>query len=343
MGTASDPSASLADPQRFVGREIGGVRLTRLLGAGGMGAVFAGDHVRLGKPVAVKILPKGLSREAERAERFLREARAAAKLEHPAIVTVYDVGEVADAWFITMRLVDGESAAARVRRVGALGAHETLRVVRAVAEALDVAHRRGIIHRDVKPENVLYGPEDEVLLADFGLVRDLEASTQLSGSGQILGTPAFMSPEQARGDPVDARSDLYSLGTTAYYLATGLPPFRAETAIATALKHIMDEAAPPSEANPVLPPAFDDFVGWCMAKRPDDRPPSAAAVVAEVDRLLDGGLRGPARRRRAGPGARVVKGALIGVGAGLVALLVIAAAAGAFGRRGTAQRGGSAA
>jgi serine/threonine-protein kinase len=327
--TPTTGSAEFADADKYLGRVVGGVKLDRLLGAGGMGAVFAGEHERLGKQVAIKILPKGLARERERAERFLREARAAAKLEHPNIVTVFDVGEADDVWFISMRFVDGESAAGRVRRAGPLPVREVLRITRGVASALDAAHRRHIVHRDVKPENVLLGEEEEVLLADFGLVRDLESGTQLSQSGQILGTPAYMSPEQARGEKVDHRSDLYSLGTTAYYLATGLPPFQAETAIATALKHIMDDAVPPSEQQPGVPRTFDAFIDSLMAKQPDDRPASAAAIVDAIDRLLAGGLEAapPAR------GPKVGRGVLAGAGIGVVLLALLGAAMSGDGKR----------
>ncbi|MHC5020138.1 MAG: serine/threonine-protein kinase [Planctomycetota bacterium] len=328
--TPTTGAAEFADADKYLGRVVGGVKLDRLLGAGGMGAVFAGEHERLGKQVAIKILPKGLARERERAERFLREARAAAKLEHPNIVTVFDVGEEDDVWFISMRFVDGESAAGRVRRAGPLPVREVLRITRGVAAALDAAHRRNIVHRDVKPENVLLGDEEEVLLADFGLVRDLESGTQLSQSGQILGTPAYMSPEQARGEKVDHRSDLYSLGTTAYYLATGLPPFQAETAIATALKHIMDDAVPPSEQQPGVPRTFDAFVDALMAKQPDDRPASAAAIMDAIDQLLDGGLEAapPAR------GPKVGLGILAGAGIGVVLLALLGAAMSGGGKRG---------
>ncbi|MCI0341873.1 MAG: serine/threonine protein kinase [Planctomycetales bacterium] len=309
----------MTETDPFLGRVIGGCRVRRLVGRGGMGAVYEGDHLRLEKPVAVKVLPKALALEPGRAQRFLREARAAAKLEHPRIVPVYDTGEEADLYFITMRYVAGESAGRRVERTGPLAPREALRIVRGVAEALDAAHRRGIVHRDVKPENVLLDESDEPLLADFGLARDLASGSQLSASGQILGTPAYMSPEQARGESVDARSDLYSLGATLYFLVTGSPPFEAESALGTALKHILEDPIPPSERVSTVPWALEELIGRWMAKAPGGRPATATEALAEVDRLARGGFDTPRPRRRlpkplvAGVAAAVATAA-IGVG-----------------------------
>ncbi len=322
-----------SDP--YVGRVIGGCRVRRLIGRGGMGAVYEGDHLRLEKPVAVKVLPKALAGEPGRAQRFLREARAAAKLEHPRIVPVYDTGEEADLYFITMRYVAGESAGRRVERTGPLGAREALRIVRGVGEALDAAHRRGIVHRDVKPENVLLDESDEVLLADFGLARDLASGSQLSASGQILGTPAYMSPEQARGESVDARSDLYSLGATLYYLVTGAPPFEADSALGTALKHILEDPIPPSERVSSVPWALEEFVARLMAKVPDGRPATAAEALAEVDRLLRAGGLDATRPRRRIP-KPVVAGVAAAVATAAIGAVALATLGGGSGPSGAA-------
>src|SRR5256885_5739425 len=217
--------------------------LEREIGRGGMGVVYRGMDVKLERPVAIKVLPEAFGDVADVRERFLREARTAAKLSHQNIVPIYRADEMRGVVFIVMALVDGESLADRLTKRGALAPRELVPILRDVASALDHAHAHGVVHRDVKPENILIDrATGRAMVTDFGIARVAEPKP-LTATGQVLGTVHYMSPEQISGDAVDGRSDLYSLAVVAFRALTGRLPFDNETASAVLVAHVVK--APP--------------------------------------------------------------------------------------------------
>jgi len=270
------PSPEFVALQRAV---AGRYSLDRELGRGGMGVVFLARDVALDRPVAIKLLPPDLAADPPIRERFLREARTAAGLSHPNIVPIHSVEERGDLVFFVMAFVDGETLGSRVRRDGPLPAAEVMRVTQEVAWALAHAHQRGVIHRDVKPDNVLLEYESgRALVTDFGIARGA-GGADTPPSGSVRGTPQYMSPEQAAGAAVDARSDLYSLGVTAFFAATGRLPFEAASVAGYLTQHATAAAPPVSSLSPRLPLPFSAAIDRCLAKDPADRPPSAEALA----------------------------------------------------------------
>ncbi|MFO0809177.1 MAG: serine/threonine-protein kinase [Gemmataceae bacterium] len=265
-----------------IGR-IGGYRVLRLLGRGGMGAVFAADEVALDRYVAIKVMLPELAARTEARSRFLREARSAAKLDHDNVVPIYRVDEANGVPFIAMPLLTGVMLDDRLRHEPRLGAAEILQVAREVAAGLAAAHSAGLIHRDIKPGNVWLETRQNglrVRLLDFGLARSLDGGEQLSTfRGTLVGTPAYMSPEQADGRPLDGRTDLFSLGCVLYRMATGATPFQRDSLLAT-LKAVGDYI-PPSLASvrPDLPTQLSTTVDRLLAKDPSQRPASASEVL----------------------------------------------------------------
>ena len=283
---------------------LGPYRVLRQIGAGGMGMVYQGEDPDLRRPVALKVMNPFLASQDGPRRRFLHEARAMAALTHDNIVPIYQVGEERGVLFLAMPFLQGETLESRLRRLGlvpgraALPLTDVLRIGREIAEGLHAAHARGLIHRDVKPSNVwLDAGGDRVKILDFGLARALESDAHLTRTGNILGTPEFMSPEQASGKPVDARSDLFSLGCVLYLLCTGASPFRRASEFDTMLA--VTEHAPPSprDVNPAVPPAAAELVLKLLAKDPDQRPSTARAVADALEALLLPRQR-PARLRR---------------------------------------------
>jgi serine/threonine protein kinase len=313
-GSAGD-YVFLAPPQEpgEIGR-LGPYRVLKLLGAGGMGLVFQAEDPRLQRPVALKVMRPDLAASPRSRERFLREARAAAALRDDHVVTVYQVDEDWGVPFLAMELLEGETLEARLRREGPLPLAEVLRLGREAAEGLAAAHGRGLVHRDVKPANIWLedrsrkrpacelAPEPasethaatgcRVKLLDFGLARAASGSDPGTQPGVIVGTPQYMAPEQARGEAVDARSDLFSLGCVLYDLATGQPPFRGKDTLAVLSALATEQPLPPHELRPELPPALSDLVMRLLAKNPAGRPPDAE-VVARSLRALEGGAEVP--------------------------------------------------
>ncbi|HEV8398726.1 MAG TPA: serine/threonine-protein kinase [Gemmatimonadales bacterium] len=250
---------------------------------GGMGVVYLAREVRLDRPVAVKLLPPELAADGPCRERFLREARTAAGLAHPNIVPIYSVHEVGDFVFFTMAYVAGETLAQRVATRGPLGAEEGARLLAEVGEALAYAHARGIVHRDVKPDNILIETATRrALLADFGIAHVSPHGRPTAPSGPVLGTAAFMSPEQARGEPVDGRSDVYSLGVVAFYALSGRLPFEAPTDGATLILHILEPAPALRAIAPSVPSRLAFVVDRCLAKDPWARFADVGALVRAV-------------------------------------------------------------
>lgn len=262
---------------------LGPYRVRKVLGAGGMGVVFLAHDPHLERPVALKAMLPALAVSPSARQRFLREARAAAAVKHDHVVTIYQVGEDRGVPFLAMELLAGESLEERLKREGRLAVGDVLRIGREAAEGLAAAHQRGLIHRDVKPANVwLEGDAGRVKILDFGLARAATEDAHLTQTGAIVGTPGFMAPEQVGGHPVDARADLFGLGCLLYRLATGALPFQGPDTISTLVAVSEDTPRPPGEVNPALPPAVCALVVRLLAKRPDDRPPSARAVAEEI-------------------------------------------------------------
>jgi serine/threonine-protein kinase len=251
------------------------------IGRGGMGVVYRARDERLKRPVAIKVLPPDLAFRADIRQRFLREAQTAARLSHPNIVPIHTVGDKDDLVYFVMGLVDGESLALRLKRRGRLSIEEARRVMRESADALSAAHNQGVIHRDVKPDNILLeGTRGRVMVTDFGIAKALSAEGgTLTEAGVAIGTPAYMSPEQAAGDrDVDGRSDLYSLGVVAYQMLTGELPFQAPTVPALLMKQITETPMPIDRKRPETPNELALTVMRCLEKDPEDRWSTADAL-----------------------------------------------------------------
>jgi serine/threonine protein kinase len=262
-----------------------------LLGSGGMARVFLAHDEALGRDVALKILWEQYADNEEFVERFKREARSAAALSHPNVVSVYDWGCSKDeTYYIAMEYVPSGTLMDRIFDEGALDPNIAAELGFQVAEALGFAHKRGVIHRDVKPQNILLTASGEVKVADFGIARAVGAmaATSVSKTGIVLGTVGYMSPEQALGEPVGPRSDLYSLGVVLYEMLTGNLPHEADSPIALAVKHVREPVRPPREVNPEIPEGMNALVSGLLAKSAENRPESAAGVAEDLRRVRRG-------------------------------------------------------
>lgn len=263
----------------------GRYRLDHLIGRGGMATVWSATDTVLDRPVAIKRLHPGLLADTEHAERFRREAVLVARLSHPNLVRLLDRGEDADGPFLVMELVDGENLRARVKREGALDPDEAARICAEVGRALSYAHGQGVVHRDIKAQNVLLTAEGGVKLADFGIARLIETEGEpgLTKTDMLLGSADYLSPEQADGRPLDARTDIYSLGILLYECLTGVLPFRGEGFVAVAMKHCSEPMPDPR----VLSPAVPEWLAACTlratAKEPAERYPDADRMVAALE------------------------------------------------------------
>jgi serine/threonine protein kinase len=282
--------ASFLEPPRSHG-EIGWLqhyRVLRKLGHGGMGIVYLAEDVHLRRQVALKVMHQCLVSDPAARKRFLREARAMAAVQHPHVATVFNVGMVSnhdhkEIPYLAMQFLEGETLQERLLRKPAFTFAEVLRIGREIAEGLGAAHAKGMVHRDVKPTNIwLVRPQGSVKILDFGLAQLLECTSTVSSLGQIIGTLHFMSPEQARGDSVDARSDLFSLGCVLYAMLARKLPFEAPTPTELLAKLIAGEPAALLGCVPHLPPALAGLVHRLLAKSPADRPADAALVQAEL-------------------------------------------------------------
>ena len=261
---------------------LGHYRIERQLGAGGMGVVYAAHDEKLHRAVAVKTIA-GVGRDEERRERFWREARLAASVNHPNICQIYEIGDAAGTLFIAMELLEGTPLSDQLKQ-GAMSVDETLRIGRGMLSALSALHARGIVHRDLKPSNVFLTPHG-VKLLDFGVARstaalDSEAPTALTHANAVIGTPRYMAPEQAIGDPVDGRSDLFSTGAILFEMLAGRPAFDGKTVVAV-LQATLNEEPPALSGSPSVA-AIDRVIRRALAKKPVDRPASAEAMADEL-------------------------------------------------------------
>jgi serine/threonine protein kinase len=301
------------------GRPLGGrYRLEALLATGGMGEVWAAHDLLLDRSVAVKVLGPAFAGDGRAAERLRREARAAGRLEHPGIARVLDLGEDGGLPYLVMELLEGESLAERVGRDGAMAPAEAARVVAAVADALEAAHRAGVVHRDVKPGNVFLGADGSVKVLDFGIAS--AAGEAALTTGDLIGTAAYLAPERALGHRATPAADVYALGVVLYELLAGRRPFEAGSDIELAMAHVHARPTPLAQAAPGTPPLLVAACEQAMARDPSSRPPSAAALA----RLLRAPApTGPATRPLPAVGAGPARSRRRGL---LVALVLVAAA-----------------
>lgn len=265
---------------------LGSYRILRVLGAGGMGVVFEAEDPQLKRKVALKAMKPALAASATAKQRFVREAQSTAAMKHDHIVTIYQVGEDRGVPFLAMEFLEGAALDSWLKKGRQPTLAQTLRIGREMARGLAAAHDRGLIHRDIKPANVwLEAPQGRVKILDFGLARGTKDDSQLTQSGMIVGTPAYMSPEQANGHKVDHRTDLFSLGCVLYRLGTGQMPFKGETTMATLMAVVTEQPPPVHEVNPKIPRPFSDLVMQLLAKDPAKRPASARGVVEALQAI----------------------------------------------------------
>ncbi|MEA2508406.1 MAG: hypothetical protein QOG21_488, partial [Actinomycetota bacterium] len=274
----------------YIGAQIAGYKLEALVGRGGMSVVYRAQHKHLDRTVALKLLAPELSQDERFRNRFVRESRLAASLEHPNIIPIYDAGEAEGLLYIAMRLVEGCTLAQFLDRHGRLLPSVTLHVIEQIAEALDVAHVAGLVHRDVKPENILVtedqGELDRIFLSDFGLTKrpNLGGTTK---SGELMGTVGYVAPEQIEGKPLDGRSDIYSLGCVMYQCLTGCRPFDLESDVAILWAHLNQPVPRVTDRRPELPSAMNGVIAKAMAKTPQQRYGIAGDLAMAARKALE--------------------------------------------------------
>jgi tRNA A-37 threonylcarbamoyl transferase component Bud32 len=285
VGVAATLEAGGAPAGSPIGMEVGGCRIVELIARGAMGAVYKAKHEGLNRYVAVKLLPS-VSRDPELVRRLLFEARAVAKVEHPGIVQVYDVGFQKGYFFIVMQLLRGQTLEQRMAAAGVIELPAALEIAKEVAQGLGAAHARGVIHRDIKPANIMISEDGRARLTDFGLAQDVEDPEDQQGL--IVGTPFYMSPEQWLGHRADERSDLYSLGVILYQMTTGHRPFTSEAVADLMNQHLKTPPRSPKEFNASLSDGFCAMVKKMLAKPPAKRYPNAAAFLADLEKVMQG-------------------------------------------------------
>jgi serine/threonine-protein kinase len=303
------------------GTEVAGYRLDGVIGRGGMGVVYRAEHVHLGRQVALKVLAPGLGGDRSFRERFVRESRLAASLDHRNVVTVFDAGEVDGVLYIAMQYVHGTDLGARVREETKVAPEEVAAIAEQVGSALDAAHASGLVHRDVKPANILL-QDGHAFLTDFGLTKRLASSTALTVQTDIVGTPDYLAPEQIEGTAVDGRSDQYAFACVVYHALAGTVPFERDSDIAVIQAHIADDAPDVRTLRPEIPAAVDDVLRRAMAKDPAERYPRVSDMAADLRAALGLAARQPEPRAPVGcvivgvpdPGTRAVIKAALGRG-----------------------------
>ena len=281
----------------LTGTVIAGYRIEALIGSGSVGSVYSAEETALGRRVALKVLAPSLARDERFRERFLRESRIAAGLEHPNVIPIYAAGATDDDLFLAMRYVDGRDLAALLRSLGRLDPERVLSIAAQVAGAIDAAHAQGLVHRDVKPANILltrHGGAEHAYLCDFGLAKHASTVSSLTGERAVVGTVDYLAPEQIEGRPVDGRVDVYGLGCVLYECLTGEPPFHRDNELASLLAHVNDPVPVPSERIAELPEALDAVIARALAKDRDDRFATATELVAAARAALAGEAPAPA-------------------------------------------------
>jgi len=273
----------MTDP--LIGKTLGQYQIVELAGQGGMARVYKAYQPSLNRYVALKVLPEYLAHDVEFVSRFRQEATAAAALRHPNILVIYDIGEADNLHYIATEFLEGQTLDQMIKQGGALPLPGIVSIVNQLASALEAAHQHGMVHRDIKPSNVFVGARDHVTLTDFGIVKAMSA-TRLTRTGMLVGTPEYMSPEQAEGLSLDWRSDLYSLGVVVYEMLTGHVPFAAPTPNAVLYAHVNKAPAPPSQLNPAIPRPLEAVVLRALAKRPDDRFRSDAEFASALEQAV---------------------------------------------------------
>src|SRR4051812_40006231 len=253
-----------------------------------MGVVYRAEHMHLGRKVALKLLAPELAENPSFRERFVRESRLAASIDHPNVIPIYEAGEAEGQYFIAMRYVDGVDLKQVIRSSGALGVERALFYIQQIAGALDAAHARDLVHRDVKPGNVLVAAgTDHCYLTDFGLTKAMSSNTGFTATGQFVGTTDYCPPEQIEGKPLDRRTDVYSLGCVFFECMTGHPPFRRDTDMATMWAHIQEPPPSIARERSELPESLDTVLATAMAKKKDDRYPTCSSFAAAAMAALE--------------------------------------------------------
>jgi serine/threonine protein kinase len=309
-------------PVNLRGRTLGNYQIMEELGRGGMAVVYRAYQPSLSRYVAIKVLPPQLAFDQQFVQRFLREARAAASLRHPNIVVVHDVGDQDGLYYIVMEYLEGRTLKEVLEQEGSLPLERVMHVLEQIAGALDYAHKRGFVHRDVKPANIFVGEGDRVTLTDFGIAKAVSEAEHLTRTGTLVGTPEYMSPEQAEGGVVDHRTDLYALGIVLYQMLTGRVPFKGNTPHSTLYAVVHQPPPPPRQINPALPPSVEVVVLKAVAKRPEQRFPHGAEMAAALHDAVAGRA-----RSRYEPPPRQRRSPLIWIMAALAAVLVLTAGA----------------
>jgi serine/threonine protein kinase len=315
----------------LIEKEFAGYRIESRVGRGGMGVVYRATELALDRSVALKVLSDELAQDAGFRRRFVSESKLAASLDHPNVIPIHAAGECEGILYIAMRYVPGDDLRTVLREQGPLEPARAVRIIAQVASALDAAHAHGLVHRDVKPGNVLLTPDDHVYLTDFGLSKRLSADSQATRSGMVLGTLDYIAPEQIRGEAIGPFTDVYSLGCMFIHLLTGRVPFTVDTEEGKLWAHFSEPPPKPSARVPSLGTRFDPVVARAMSKRPADRYPTAGAVGTAASSALGGAQ----RRTRPVAAARIRRDDLVRAMTDpfnivvLAALLVIGALLGA--------------
>lgn len=275
----------------MIGKTVGKYKIEKKLGQGGMGTVYKGQDQVLGRPVAIKVLSEAASQNQEMIQRFSIEARAAARLEHPNIVQVYDFFKAENQYFLVLQYVDGQSLADLIKKRGPLPVPMSIKIMIPSLMALHKAHSQGIVHRDIKPDNIMISKEGVVKVADFGIAKLKNEATKLTVTGQIMGTPHYMSPEQCMGESsIDRRSDIYSMGVTFYYMLAGSPPFDAESALVILNMQVGKPLPDLLEKRSDVPPALWAVILKITAKVPRIafRPPGRLSRLSGTPKSFRG-------------------------------------------------------
>lgn len=275
-------------PERYLGQTLGKYRVDALVGSGGFAWVYRAFDPELEIPVALKVLKPQFGGDADFVTRFKREAAVAAKLRHPNIIKIYTIGREADAVYFAMDFLPS-GLADKLETTSHLPEDAVVQIGMDVSRALGFAHREGVIHRDIKVDNIMFDEHGNAVVADFGIARALSGYTGQTGTGMVVGTPQYFAPEQARAKPLDGRADIYSLGVTLYRAATGQLPFVGDDWYEVARQHVEDVPAPPRSLNPNISEEFETVLMRCLAKRPDDRPTTGEQLLDELELVRTGG------------------------------------------------------